>query len=77
MIVSPNDLRRDLVQIVKRIDAQIAEVDKQAEEMGISSAQMRDYQNNWVMTPLLLAKAQAYGALVQLNEQEKSKRDRR
>lgn len=68
MIVSPDALRRDVVALIKRIDAQIDEVEKEAKKMGISSAQMRDQHANWVMTPLLLAKTQAYATLVALNE---------
>lgn len=69
MIVSPDALRKDVVQIIQQINAQIDEVERVAKEMGISSAQLRDHQNNWVMTPLLLAKTQAYATLVALNEQ--------
>jgi hypothetical protein len=71
MIVNPNDLRRTLVALIKQIDTQIAEVEKEAERMGIRPEQMIDTQGGWAMTPLLLAKAQAYGALVQINERER------
>jgi hypothetical protein len=71
MIVSPNDLRRSLVALIKQIDAQIAEVEKDAASKHIAPTQLRDTNGGWVLTPLLLAKAQAYGALVQINERER------
>lgn len=70
MIVTPDILRRDTLQLLKQIDRQIAEVNRHAEEMGIEGWQLRDADGNWAMTPLLLAKTQAYATLVQLQSQK-------
>lgn len=68
MIFNPDILRRDTIQLLKQIDAQINEVNKRAAEMEIESYQLQDSSGNWVMTPLLLAKTQAYAILVQLQK---------
>jgi hypothetical protein len=77
MIISTNELRKDLVDLIKTINAQIEQVEEMAEEVGVEPKKLRDAYGGWCLSPLLLAKAQAYLALTQLNEQEKSKRDRR
>lgn len=66
MIVSPDILRRDTIQLINQIDAQIDEIKEEAQKMGIPPEKMRDTNNNWVMTPLLLAKTQAYASLILL-----------
>lgn len=66
MMISPDILRRDTVQLLNQIDAQITEVQEKARELDISPVAMRDNSGNWVMIPLLLAKVQAYSTLVQL-----------
>jgi hypothetical protein len=68
MITSPNMLRRDTVQLLKQVDAQIAEVEAEAGRMGIEPVTMRDANGSWVMIPLLLAKMQGLALLVQLND---------
>lgn len=66
MIINPDILRRDTVQLLKQIEAQIYEVEEEAKRMGIPREQLRDTTGNWVMIPLLLAKAQTYSLLTQL-----------
>ena len=66
MIINPDILRRDTIQLLNQINAQIEEVEKAAQNMGIAPYEIRDTNNNWVMIPLLLAKTQAYYTLVQL-----------
>jgi hypothetical protein len=66
MIVDPDILRRDTVQLLKQIDAQINEVKKASKQMGFPPEELKDANGNWVMIPLLLAKAQAYSTLVML-----------
>jgi hypothetical protein len=66
MIINRDILRRDTIKLIKQIDAQIAEVQEEATRMGIPPEKLRDTNNNWVMSPLLLAKAQAYSSLVLL-----------
>lgn len=71
MIISPDILRRDMVQLLKQVDAQIDTVKQEAARIGVDPLEMRDTQGNYVMSPLLLAKVQALAALVQLNSSDK------
>lgn len=66
MIINPDILRRDTVQLLNDINLQIKEVKEEAQKMGISPEKLRDGYGNWVMSPLLMAKTQAYATLVQL-----------
>lgn len=66
MIITQDILRRDTLQMLKQIDAQIQEVTEEAQRMDIPREKMRDASGNWVMSPLLLARVQAYSMLVQL-----------
>jgi hypothetical protein len=66
MIITQDILRRDTIRIIKKVDAQIETVEKAAQEMGFPPEELKDAHGNWVMIPLLLAKAQAYHTLVLL-----------
>lgn len=66
MIINPDILRRDTMHLLRQIDDQIEEVKMEAHKMGIASSKLRDSSGNWVMIPLLQAKAQAYSTLVHL-----------
>jgi hypothetical protein len=66
VIVNPDIMRRDTVQLIQQIDAQIKVVTQEAREMKIKPEQMRDHKGGWVMNELLLAKAMAYNTLVTL-----------
>lgn len=66
MIINDDILRRDTIQLLKQIDMQIDEVNREAKKLGVQGFQLRDAQGNWVMSPLLLAKTQAYSTLVHL-----------
>lgn len=52
--------------LLREIDKQIDEVNRHAAQIDIAGYRLRDANGNWVMIPLLLAKAQAYATLVQL-----------
>lgn len=67
MRVNVDILRRDTVQLLRDIDAQINEIKAEADKLGIPARKLRDANNNWVMSPLLLAKVQALSTLVELN----------
>lgn len=71
MNVSPDILRRETVQLINQIDRQIGEIRKTATELGTEPHKLRDNNGNWVMPPLLLAKAQAYNTLVMLQTPKK------
>lgn len=66
MNVSPDILRREAVQLINQIEQQIEEIRRTATQLGTEAHKLRDNNGNWVMPPLLLAKAQAYNTLVQL-----------
>ena len=66
LTINSDILRRDTVQLLRQIDAQIKEVEAEAQRMGIPAVKLRDANGNWVMSPLLLAKVQAYSMLIQL-----------
>lgn len=66
MNVSPDVLRKETVALIRDIEKQIAEIKKVADDIGIHPEQLRDKNSNWVMPPLLQAKAQAYNTLVML-----------
>ena len=66
MIINPDIMRRDTVQLLNEINMQIKEVKEEAQRRGISSEKMRDANEGYIMAPLLQAKAQAYATLVQL-----------
>lgn len=66
MNVSPDILRRETVQLIRQIDAQIEEVKAESIRRGTVPSALRDSTGNWVLSPLLLAKAQAYNTLVLL-----------
>lgn len=66
MIINPDILRRDTVALIKQIDVMIEDVERQARQMGIVAEKMRDANGSYIMAPMLLAKAQAYATLVQL-----------
>lgn len=68
MIINVDILRKETVQLLQEINTQMAAVKEAAETMEIPPEKMRDSNGNWVMTPLLLAKAQAYSTLVALQK---------
>lgn len=71
MIISQDILRKDTIALMRQVDVQIEEVRKTAEELGVPPEKMRDSSGNWVMSPLLMAKAQIMNTLVLLNQPRK------
>lgn len=72
MIVSPDILRRDTVQLINQIEKQIEEAKTAAVRLGVPPEKLRDSNGGWVMSPLLLAKATAYNTLVILQVKEET-----
>jgi hypothetical protein len=66
MIISPDIMRRDTVQLLNEINTQIKEVKEEAQRRGLPPEKFRDANEGYIMGPLLLAKAQAYATLIQL-----------
>lgn len=56
-------LRAELEDVVKQIDAQIQEVREEAYRMGIGVSAIRTRDGVWVMNDLLIGKATALAAL--------------
>jgi hypothetical protein len=70
MNVSPDVLRKETVQLIKDINKQIDAVEKYADRVGTEARLLNSGGGNWAMSPLLLAKAQAYNTLVLLQEKK-------
>lgn len=73
MNISPNELRRMTVSVLNDVDKQITEIKQSAGARGVPSEKMRDENGGYILSPLLLAKAQCLGVLVQLQEQGKKR----
>lgn len=72
MIYNVNELRKDTVALINIINAQIDEVEGEAKIAGVPANKLKDSNGNWVLSPLLLAKAMAYNTLVMLQSREVS-----
>lgn len=68
MEVRPVVLREELMKTYRDIEAILREVEDRALEMGIDPYKMRSTDGTWLMTPLLLAKAQTLHALALINQ---------
>jgi hypothetical protein len=71
MIYNVNELRKDTVALIQQINAQIKEVEDRAREQGCAATKLIDSRGDFVLLPLLLAKATAYNTLVMLQSQER------
>lgn len=68
MIISQNELRKQTVELLRQVDAQIKTVEATAHRHGIDPKELRDDHGNWVMVPLLVARVQVISTLVQINQ---------
>lgn len=71
MNVSPDALRKETVQLLGQIHRQIDEVVDLASQRETSPHKMTDQNGHYLLSPLLLAKAQCLQTLTMLNEQGK------
>jgi hypothetical protein len=71
MNVSPNELRKETVGVLNQVNAQIQEIEKNAEARGVSPHHMVDSYGAYQLSPLLMAKSQCLNTLTLLNEQGK------
>lgn len=76
MIISPDILRKEMISLLTQIDSQIKEVEKEAHDKGIRPEQLREGNGNWPMVQLLSAKITAISTLAQLNNSDRSSRQR-
>jgi len=70
MNISQDVLRKDTVALIRQIEAQIDQVVKYANGLGVSPYSLRTSEAGWAMAPLLQAKATAYNTLVLLQEKK-------
>jgi hypothetical protein len=70
-IVRELELGRELVTALNEVNEQQEAVRKVALEVGCFSYQLRDTNGNFMMAPLLAAKAQLLHGLVLINRKEK------
>ena len=69
--INPTALRRETMQLINQINVQIEQVRAEAEIRNIPPEKLRDSEGNWAITPLLLAKAQAYSTLAILQAKKR------
>lgn len=62
------DVRQELSKLLGQIEEQIREVETTAAGMNIPAYKLRDANGNFVMAPLLAAKAQTWHSLVLMNQ---------
>lgn len=67
-IVRTSELRKELMESYRELGRVIEEVKRQSVSMEIEPHQMRDAQGNWVLAPLIVARAQILHALVLMNQ---------
>lgn len=64
--MSTKDVKEELQRLLERIDDQIKVVDKYAYSQGLEPSQVRSEDGTYLMTNLVLAKAQVLTTLAQL-----------
>lgn len=67
--VSPNTLRKETIAVVKSIDAVVENIEEVARERGCAPEELRDMNGNWILSPLLVARAQCINTLTLLRGQ--------
>lgn len=71
VVVNRMELGRELTRTLVQVNAQIEAVRREAVSMGIEAVDMKDAHGNFVLIPLLAAKAQALHALALANQRER------
>ena len=70
-VVNRMELGRELTRTLVQVNAQIEAVRREAVTMGIEAVDMKDTHGNFVLIPLLSAKAQALHALTLANQKDR------
>lgn len=65
------ELGRELARAMGEVSEQIRVVNKKADEVGVSPHDLRDANGNYMLTPLIVAKAQLLHAIVLVNQEPK------
>lgn len=71
--MGPEGMKRRLYLLIEDLEAQAKEVRVQAAKQGVSPEQLLHRDGSYVMTPILLAQAQALAALQSLQASEKKR----
>jgi hypothetical protein len=62
------EIGRELVKTLSLVNEQINEIQKEAAQMSIPAGKLRDEHGNYVLVPMLAAKAQLLHALTLINQ---------
>lgn len=68
MEVSPNVLRRETLQLLNRVNAEIAKFEEESEKLSLSPFQVQDPYGNVLYASLVTSKIMALNTLALLNE---------
>ena len=69
-VVNKMELGRELFRAISQINEQVDEIKKRAERDGIKPIEMRYSNGEWVLVPLLAARAQCLHALAIINQRD-------
>jgi phage terminase large subunit-like protein len=69
-VINKMELGRELSRTISQINQQIDQVRKDAEDSGFSAYKLMDQKGNYVLIPLLAAKAQTLHALALVNRRD-------
>jgi hypothetical protein len=69
-VVNKMELGRELFKTIAQINEQIEVVSKSAEELNVKPYNLLDDRGNFVLSPLLAAKAQCLHALALINQRD-------
>lgn len=69
-VVNRMELGRELMRTLTQVSRQIEAIEKAANKDGISQYSLRDTNGNYILTPLLAAKAQLLHALTLINQKD-------
>ena len=70
MRISTEALRQSLMDTLRDVNKQIAEIERTAKRLGTEPHIIRDENGGWALAPLLVAKVQCLHALTLLNAKE-------
>jgi hypothetical protein len=69
-VVNKMELGREISTTIIQVNKQIEAVREQAHRAGVDAIRLRDTNGNWVIIPLLAAKAQCLHALAIINQKD-------
>lgn len=69
-VVNRMELGRELMRTFTQVSRQIEKVEKEANKENVSPYCLKDKNDNYMLTPLLAAKAQLLHALTLINKDE-------